>query len=85
MHAITHYVKDLRNMLNRSSITEKKSFIKSFIREAKATGSKVTITYSLPEQCGLVTRRATTVLLVLQDGGPFWTRTRDPSLIRTVL
>jgi hypothetical protein len=85
MPTVTHYVKDLRNMLNCSSITEKKSFIKSFIREVSVMGNEVTIRYSLPVQCGLVTTRATTVPPIVHDGGPLWTRTRDPSLIRTVL
>ena len=69
MHTVTHCVDDLRNMLRYSSITEKKSFIKSFVSEFKVTGKEVTIRYSLPVQCGLVTGRATTVLSIVHDGG----------------
>ena len=32
------YVEDLRNLLSDSSLAEKKSFIKSFIKEIKVTG-----------------------------------------------
>jgi site-specific DNA recombinase len=69
MHAITHYVRDMRNTLSRSSITEKKSFIKSFVREVSVMGKEVTIRYSLPVQCGPVTTRVTTVPPIVHDGG----------------
>jgi hypothetical protein len=73
MHTVTHYVEDLRNLLCHSSITEKKSFIKSFIREVKVTGKKVMIRYAMPVQCDLVTERLTTVPPIVHDGGRYWT------------
>jgi site-specific DNA recombinase len=69
MNTVTDYVEDLRNLLSHSSITEKKSFIKSFVREVKVTGKEVMIRYAMPVQCGLVTTRATTVPPIVHDGG----------------
>ena len=69
MHTVTHCVDDLRNMLCHSSVTENKSFIQSFIREVKVTGKEVTIRYSMPVQCGLVTERATIVPPIVHYGG----------------
>ena len=37
---------DLRNMLEDSTIIERKSFVKNFIREAKVTGSKIMASHS---------------------------------------
>jgi site-specific DNA recombinase len=69
MHTITHYAEDLRNLLCHSSITEKKSFIKSFIREVVVTGKEVTIRYCLPVRCEQLTMRGTTVPPIVHDGG----------------
>jgi hypothetical protein len=69
MHTVTHFVEDLRNILNHSSVTEKKSFIKSFIREAEVAGKEVTIRYSLPVECRLITERAIAVPPIVHYGG----------------
>ena len=69
MHTVTHCVEDLRNMLCHSSVAEKKSFIKSFIREVKVAGKEVTIRYSMPISRGLVTERVTAVPPIVHDGG----------------
>ena len=45
----------------------------SFIREVKVAGKEVTIRYSLPVQCELVTTRGTTVIPIVHYGGPFGT------------
>ncbi|MBA7701386.1 hypothetical protein ES703_110122 [subsurface metagenome] len=69
IYAMTQQVEDLRNQLCLSSITEKKSFIKSFIKGVKVTGKAVTIRYSIPPQCGIIT----TVPPIVYYGGRYWT------------
>ena len=48
METVTHYVDDLRNLLEESSLTERKSFIRSFVKEVKVTGDEVLLTYTMP-------------------------------------
>jgi hypothetical protein len=48
METITTYVEDLRSLLNNSSITEKKSFIKSFVKEVRIREDEATLTYTIP-------------------------------------
>ena len=85
MRTVTRYVEDLRNVLNEGSLAERRSFIKSFVREAVVKDNEVSLEYTFPMlKTGLQTENLG-VLSTVQYGGPFWIRTRDPSLIRTVL
>jgi hypothetical protein len=45
---VTRYVNELRDLLNESSITGRKSFIKSFVKEIIVTGDQVKIIYTIP-------------------------------------
>ena len=42
------YVEDLQNLLANSSLAERKTFIRSFVKEIKVTGDQVVLTYRLP-------------------------------------
>ena len=48
LEMVTRCVDDLRNLLDESSITERKSFIRSFVKEIKVTGDEVLLTYTMP-------------------------------------
>ena len=48
LETVTRYVDDLRNLLNESSLAERKSFIRSFVKEVKVTGDEVLLTYTMP-------------------------------------
>jgi len=45
---VKSYVDDLRNLLNRSSLAERRAFIRSFVKEVKVTGDEVLLTYTMP-------------------------------------
>ena len=49
METLKSHVEDLRNLLEDSSLAERKSFIKSFFREVRVTGTEVLLSYS----CGI--------------------------------
>ena len=49
---INGYVKDLRKVLGGSSITEKRAFIRSFVKEVKVTDDNVVLSYTLPWNTG---------------------------------
>lgn len=46
---VRSYVEDLRNLLNSSSLPERRAFIRSFIKEVKITGDEVPLTYTMPQ------------------------------------
>ncbi len=82
---VARYVFGPHNLLNESSLAERKSFIGSFVREVKVTGDEVLLTYTIPMLPRGIIEEKLPVMSIVHNGGPFWTRTRDPSLIRTVL
>lgn len=45
---VTNYVNELRDLLNESTIAERKSFIKSFVKEVVVTGDQVKMEYTIP-------------------------------------
>jgi site-specific DNA recombinase len=45
---VAQCVADLRNLLNESPLTERKAFIRSFVKEVKVTGDEVLVTYTIP-------------------------------------
>ncbi len=49
---VAGYVSDLHNLLNEGSLTERKSFVRSFVKEVKVTGDEVMLTYTIPMQPG---------------------------------
>jgi len=69
VETVRTYVEDLRNLLGKSSITEKKSFVKGFVKEVMVTGGEVTIDYTMPLSTGVVSEKLTTVPPIVHDGG----------------
>ncbi|MFC1957028.1 hypothetical protein ACFLVY_01885, partial [Chloroflexota bacterium] len=66
------YVDDLRNLLNNSSLAERRAFIRSFVKEVKVTGDKVLLTYTMPLS-SRVSEEKVGVLSTVQYGGRYWT------------
>ncbi len=77
---ITSYVKDLRSLLSQSSLAERKSFVKSFVKEIKVRGSEVTISYTMPLSVDTVSEKVITVPHIVHDSGRYWTIDRTFSL-----
>ena len=85
VETVTTYVEDLHNLLSESSLAERKSFIRSFVKEVKVKGKEVELTYTIPMPPSGVAGEKIPVLSIVQYGGRLWIRTTDPGLIRTVL
>lgn len=45
---ITGYVEDLKKVLDSSLISERKSFIRSFVKEVKVTDNEAVLNYIMP-------------------------------------
>jgi hypothetical protein len=70
---VARCVSDLRNLLSESSLAERKSFVRSFIKEVKVTGDEVLLTYTIPILPKGVTEERLPVLSIVHYGGPWGT------------
>lgn len=48
LETVRRYVEDLRDLLKEGAFVERKSFVKSFVKEVKVTGNEVVLTYTIP-------------------------------------
>ena len=48
LNVVQQYTSDLRNLLAKSSITEQRSFFKSFVEKIEADDEKVKMYYTIP-------------------------------------
>ena len=62
-------VEDLRNILEDSPMTERKSFVKSFVRGVRVAGSEVSLDYVPPLLAGMTSRETFLVPPIVHDGG----------------
>ena len=77
---MTSYVNDLRNLLNDSSIAERKSFIKSFVKEIVVTGDNVSLRYTIPISKNGLVEENLGVPHIVRYGGPRCTIDRTFSI-----
>ncbi len=72
LETVENHVEDLRNLLEESPLAEKKSFIKSFVREVRVTGSEVLLTYNIPLSASSSSQETLIVPPIVHDGGRYW-------------
>jgi site-specific DNA recombinase len=70
MKAVTECVEELRGLLEESDLTERKAFIRSFVREVKVTGTEVLLTYTTPIPPDKISRDMQRVLYSVHPSGP---------------
>ncbi len=73
MVTVARCVDNLRNLLAESSLTERKAFVRSFIREVKVTGDEVLLTYTMPLPPQGIYEERMGVLCSVHSSGPFGT------------
>jgi site-specific DNA recombinase len=62
-------VNELYDLLNETSLTERKSFIRSFIKEITVTGNQVVMRYTIPMTSRGLIEEKLPVLCTVHDGG----------------
>jgi len=66
-------VSDLHRLLSESCLTEKRSFVRSFVKEVKVTGDEALLTYTTPMLNKGNSEEKLPVLSTVHDGGAKWT------------
>jgi hypothetical protein len=69
LEMIPHYVDDLHNLLKQGSLTERRAFIRSFVKEVRVTGNEAVLSYSTPILPEKVVIEKEGVLPTVQYGG----------------
>jgi len=69
LESISGYVDDLHDILKEGSLTERRAFIRSFVREVKVTGNEVLLNYTMPILPDNLTIEKDGVLPTVRYGG----------------
>jgi site-specific DNA recombinase len=69
VETVARCVADLRELLDESSLTERKAFIRSFVKELKVTGDEVLMTYTVPMLPKGLLQERLPVLSIVHYGG----------------
>jgi len=65
-------VDDLHDLLKEGSLTEKRAFIRSFVKEVKVKDGEVLLSYSMPVLPDKAAIAEEGVLPTVQYGGRYW-------------
>ena len=76
---------EVKGLLDSGSISERRSFIKSYVKEIRITGDEARLTQTLPMLPGGNADEAVPVLGIEQSGGRYWARTSDLCDVNAVL
>ncbi len=76
---------DLRDLLNETTLVERKAFIRSFVKEVRVTGEEALLTYTIPLTPQGMTEEKLAVLSTGRSGGRWRIRTTDPMRVKHVL
>ena len=82
---VRKYVEDLHKFIDSSELTERKAFIKNFVKEIKVTGDEGQIKYTFPIPPDNHEEEGLGVLPTVRYGGRYRTRTCDPLRVKQVL
>ena len=74
---VKSYTRDLRSLLEESDMTERKAFLRSFIKRIEINKDKVIVYYHLPLPQGEKRKVTAEVLPIVTLGGAGGTRTLD--------
>jgi hypothetical protein len=79
LSVITKYAADMRTLLQESSLVERKTFIKSFVKDIVVKGEEAILRYTLPlpPEGSDTETLPNQVLASVRYGGQYRTRTRD--------
>ncbi len=68
LHVVQPYTSDLRDLLAKSSITEQRSFLKSFVEKIEVDDEKSKMYYTIPVPSDSISQETTGVLPFVHHG-----------------
>ena len=80
---VKSYVADLRTLLTRSELTERRAFIRSFVKEVRVTNDEVVISYTMPLVSNGLSEDKIGVLPIVQHGRPCVSKGRTKTFSKT--
>ena len=69
---MTEYITDMQEILREGTPTERRAFIRSFIKEVKVKGNQAVLSYLTPIPPDKVAVSETRVPRIVQRGGRYW-------------
>ncbi len=66
---VKNYVVHLHNLLEESTLVERKSFIRSFVKEVRVAGAKALMTYTIPMPPKQLSQETLVVPPIVHYGG----------------
>jgi site-specific DNA recombinase len=85
LKTVTECVDDMRSLLEENTLAERKTFIRSFVKEVKLTGDEVLLTYTMPLPPEGISQERVKVLHSVHSSGAEGTRTPDFLLAKEAL
>jgi len=82
---VTSYANDLRDLLSQSPLAERKTFIRSFVKEVRVTDTEAELFYTIPLPPEGITQERAEVLPIVQHGSGGWIRTNDPRVMGSTI
>lgn len=73
LETVSCCVDELHDLLKEGTLAERRTFIRSFVKEIIVTGSEAVLSYSMPILPEKVTIGKEGVLHTVQYGGRYWT------------
>jgi len=73
LEIISGYVDELHELLKEGSLAERRTFIRSFVKEIRVTGNEAGLSYSIPLLQEKVAIEKEGVLPTVHCGGRYWT------------
>ncbi len=72
MKMVKSYVIDLRHTLDKDPLTDRRAFIRSFVKEIAVTQQELQLNYTLPLPPDGLTEERVEVLPIVRYGGRYW-------------
>ena len=69
---VKSYVNDLRRTLDEGPISDRRAFIRSFVKEITVSQQEVRLSYTLPLLPDALTEESVGVLPIVRYGGRYW-------------
>lgn len=72
LETMTDYITEMQEVLKEGTLTERRAFIRSFVKEIKVVGNQSVLSYSLPIPPDKLSISGDMVPRIVHHGGRYW-------------